>query len=138
MKKTTTKKTAAPAEVAPAFDCNGKPVPNWLEDTPEYDYCLMIWSPDESGDGDPLQDISMTVDEYRALKQHLASIRKPSTVTPALHLNEETADCTYTLEVWDAERGGDQNIQATREEYISLKQHLASMRAKPRRGKAAA
>jgi hypothetical protein len=49
----------------------------------------------------------------------------------------ETPDCAYELSVSIVDSDCVEEIQVTREEYISLKQHLASMRARPRRGKAA-
>ena len=148
MKKKTTKKTAAtaapkPTEVPPAFDCNGESVLNWLEDTPEYEYLLMIWPPEEcDNNGDPVQEIRMSRVEFIELKAALATMREPGKTTEPVSVKTvdknpgpdwmKTPEFDYRLEVWDADRGGDQNIGVSRVEFISLKRHLVTLRQSKR------
>jgi hypothetical protein len=138
-----------------------------------YEYELLLWPPHDS-EADTVQQICMTHAEHRALKNHLAGIRKLNPVKTvasterwglerlairlAPHQSRaygvfglptagsragkpdwmlETPDCAYELSVSIVDSDCVEEIQVTREEYISLKQHLASMRARPRRGKAA-
>jgi hypothetical protein len=161
--ETKTSKPAAPKPTAvpPASDDNYEPLPDWLFETLEtqkYEYVLMMWPADPSG-GDPVQNIDLTLHEHCLLKEHLADIRKLKPVKTVASMERgmrrfeiaaaeceeesgpdwlETPDCRYSLETWIADCGGVQEIQVTREEFIALKRNLALMRAKPRRGKAAA
>jgi hypothetical protein len=125
--------------------------------TREYDLIMY------SDCGDMLEEVCVTRTEHKALKEHLASIRKSkparfegcgdSSADGLFELPRVGAqefdwlktpwDSGYKLEIWATDDRGAldycvKEIHITRQEYIALKQHLASMRAKPQRGKAAA
>jgi hypothetical protein len=96
----------------------------------KYEYVLLMLPPNCDGD-DPVQEIAMTRVEHGLLEKHLASIRKLKPAAPArkpVPAWMETPDCDFGLEVWNA-YGCLREIDVTREEFMSLKRHLASMRA---------
>jgi hypothetical protein len=136
------------------------PLPDWLFETPEtvqYEYVLMMWPhlDDNHDDGDPIQQIYMTLNEYFSLKGHLADVRKLKPVKTVASMERglrtfgiaradrkaesgpgwmETPDYKYNLETWTEGDLGNvvQQIQITREEFISLKRHLATLRTAKR------
>jgi hypothetical protein len=141
----TSKPAATRAKVPRAFDTTGRAyAADWLEWTPFFEYELITWrttddeeyGPDESR---AVEEIRMTIGEYQSLKKHLATMRrgKPAVAVPA-GIGDSYIGEYHILDVWKNGGECDQDIWITPSEYDSLKQHLGSMRAKPRRGKAAA
>jgi hypothetical protein len=100
------------------------------------EYCLTMFSPE----GELLQQINMDYYEYLMLKLHRC-MWEP-TDEPAIDEAApewlETPDFDYVLQIWFKDGDALSEIPVTRAQYVELKKELASMRAKPLRGKVAA